>query len=107
MADNHAGRAGAHLMYGCYAVSLFTAVPMVVGVIAAYLSKGDATPIYRGHLQYGITTFWWSLLWLILGMVLLLVFIGYVFLFIGWVNMAWRSVRGWMRLIDGRPAPGY
>ena len=106
MAASHGGRAGAHLMYGCYAVSLFTGLPMFAGVIIAYLTRGSAEPIYKGHLQYGISTFWWSLLFLVVGVILLFVLIGYVFLGLAWIYMAWRTVRGWMRLIDSRPAPG-
>ena len=107
MPQSQAGRAGAHLMYACYAVSLFTGLPMFVGVIIAYVSRGGSEPLYKGHLHYGITTFWWSLLFLVIGLVLMLVLVGYVFLAIAWIYMLWRTVRGWWRLIDAQSAPGF
>ncbi|MCB1835684.1 MAG: hypothetical protein KDH19_19895 [Geminicoccaceae bacterium] len=106
MASNKAGRGGAHLMYACYAISLFTGLPMFAGVIVAYFTRGGAAPLYKGHLHYGISTFWWSLLLVIAGLLLSVILIGYVLLGIAWLYMAWRTGRGWLRLIDERDAPG-
>lgn len=101
------GRSAAHVMYALYALSIVTAVPMLVGVIVAYLGRGDARgTIYRSHLDWGVRTFWWTLLFTVIGLVLTLVLIGYVILFLVWIWFVYRTVRGWLNLFDGRPAPG-
>ncbi|MCB1969096.1 MAG: hypothetical protein KDG54_01685 [Geminicoccaceae bacterium] len=106
MADDLGGRGAAHLMYGCYALSLFTAVPILAAAVIAYVCRGGAVEPYRGHLHYGTSTFWWSLLMVIAGSILSIILIGYVLLALAWVYIAWRTIRGWLRLMDGRPAPG-
>ena len=103
------GRAASHIMYGCYAISLFTALPMIIGVIVAYLARGDAQILYRTHLSYGISAFWMSVIGLIIAFVLSLITLGlmaWLFFGIVWLYVAWKTLRGWMRLIDERPAPG-
>lgn len=107
---DRAGRAAGHIMYGLYAISLLTALPMVIGVIVAYLARSDAGPIYRSHIDYGIRIFWISLLGLVLAFILAVITFGLLsFLAFGvvWLYIAWKTARGWMRLIDDRPAPGY
>ncbi|MCB2055994.1 MAG: hypothetical protein KDE35_17355 [Geminicoccaceae bacterium] len=105
--EDRSGRSAAHITYALYAVSLFSGLPMFLGVIVAYVTRGGARPRYRDHLSYAISTFWWSLLWLVLGLLLWVVLIGYVFLALAWVYTAWRTVRGWLRLLDERRPPGY
>jgi len=95
------GRAAAHVMYALYAIALFTAVPFFAGVIVAYIGRPGADVVYRSHLSWGIRTFWWALLWFIIGAVLSLVLIGYVILAILWLWTAYRVIRGWLRLADG------
>lgn len=105
-----AGRAAGHIMYALYAVSLITGVPMVIGVIIAYLSRSDAQAVYRSHLDYGISAFWMSLLGFVLALIMAIITLGllsFVAFGIVWLYVAWKTARGWMRLIDDRPAPGY
>jgi len=104
--NGHAGRAAAHAMYALYAVSLFTGVPMFIGAIIAYVGRGDARPLYRTHLSWGITTFWVTLIIGIIGFLLTFVVIGWLVLGVLWLWTAYRIIRGWMRLIDERAAPG-
>lgn len=95
------GRTAAHVMYALYAIALFTALPFFAGVIVAYLGRSAADAVYRSHLTWGIRTFWWTMLWFVIGAVLSLVLIGYVILAILWLWTAYRVIRGWLRLADG------
>jgi uncharacterized membrane protein len=106
-ASRRDGRAAAHIMYALYAASIVTAVPMLIGAIVAYLGRRDARgTIYAGHLTWGIRTFWWTLLWVIVGTILTLVLIGWLILGLVWLWFVYRTVRGWLLLFDDRPAPG-
>lgn len=95
------GRTAAHVMYALYAVALFTALPFFAGVIVAYIGRSGSTEIYRSHLTWGIRTFWWALLWFVIGMILVVVLVGYLILGILWLWTAYRVIRGWLRLADG------
>ena len=100
-----AGRGGAHIMYALYAVALFTAFPMFVGVIVAYILRGGSIAPYRSHYGWGIVTFWVTLLIGIIGFLLTFVLIGYAVLGVLWLWTAYRVIRGWLRLMDRREAP--
>jgi len=60
--------------YGLYFVGLFTALPILLGAILAYLVRGSAGPAMRTHYTFLIRTFWGAVGWSILGG--LLIFIG-------------------------------
>lgn len=105
-----AGRAAGHIMYALYAISLVTAVPALIGVVVAYLGRSDAHVIYRSHLNYGIGAFWMSVIGFILAIILTVLTFGllsFIAFGIVWLYLAWKTARGWMRLIDDQPAPGY
>lgn len=97
------GRAAVHVVYALYTIALFTALPLLVGVIVAYIARGGAESVYRSHLSWSISTFWWALLWLIIGTVLTIVLIGYAILALLWLWTAYRIIRGWLRLADNLP----
>jgi uncharacterized membrane protein len=97
------GRAAAHTMYALYAVALFTALPFFAGVIVAYIGRPGAEPLYRTHLTWGIRTFWWALLWFVVGSILTIILIGWAILGLLWLWTAYRTIRGWLRLADGLP----
>ncbi|MEM9838030.1 MAG: hypothetical protein AAF830_02640 [Pseudomonadota bacterium] len=45
-------------IYGLYLVALFTGVPFLLGVLLAYLFKGNADPAIRTHFEHQISIFW-------------------------------------------------
>ena len=107
LVPRHRGRGARfamHLVYGLYLISLFTAVPAFLGVIVAYVKRGDtAGTIEASHYSYAIRTFWWGLLWLVAAIVLKFVLVGFVILGLLWLWFLWRTCRGWLALLDDRP----
>ncbi|GAA4401041.1 DUF4870 family protein [Quisquiliibacterium transsilvanicum] len=84
----------------------------VVALIVNYVKRDDARgTIYESHMNWMISTFWWTLFWLVVSfipsLVLSVVSFGLLsFLFI--VPGLWylyRMIKGLLRLLDGRPAP--
>ena len=87
----------------------------IVGVIVAYVKRGEARGTWtESHFDWLISTFWWSLLWSVLvaviGGLLMLVLIGFLLVPIGlaivsiWV--IYRVIRGYLLFKDERPVPG-
>ncbi|MEO1019001.1 MAG: hypothetical protein AAFY56_15100 [Pseudomonadota bacterium] len=105
------GRVAALIVYGLYIISLFSGVPMFIGAIIAYLARGEArgTP-YESHLSYCITIFWVVFISGIIAAVLwftvILIPVAAIIFGIVWLWMIYRLVRGSLRLLDDRPAPG-
>ncbi|HSV17664.1 MAG TPA: hypothetical protein VLR71_04585 [Casimicrobiaceae bacterium] len=87
----------------------------LIAIIMAYVQRSDAAGTWvASHLRWLIRTFWWSLLWAILGGLILvtlgLILIGIPIAFAVWiVDTLWvfyRLIRGFLLFKDSRPVPG-
>ena len=87
----------------------------IVGVVVCYVKRDEARNTWvASHLTWLIRTFWWSFLWDMLGLLILIVFglilIGIPIAFGIWfVTALWviyRVVRGYLLFKDSKPIPG-
>ncbi|HET9338945.1 MAG TPA: hypothetical protein VFQ55_08100 [Casimicrobiaceae bacterium] len=90
------------------------AIAGIVGVIIAYVKRGEAQGTWlASHFDWLIGTFWWSLLWSVIvgavGVLLMLVLIGFVLLPVGLAAVSiwviYRVVRGYLAFKDSQPLP--
>ena len=76
----------------------------MAAVIVNYVKRDELTSeLQKSHFRWQMRTFWFSLLWTVVGGILAFVVVGY---FIILANIAWtiyRVVGGWLRLNDGKP----
>jgi uncharacterized membrane protein len=92
------------LVYTLQALSFFWGLPAVVGVIVNYVKRDDARgTLYESHFDWQIRTFWWGLVWAVVGMLLAIVMVGFVVMFVAWIWMIYRVVKGWLKLTEGQP----
>ena len=92
-------------VYALQAVGLLLPVvlPWIVGVVIDYVKRDDAIGTWlESYFRWQIRTFWWSLLWAVIGGVLLLVLVGWLVLAVAGVWMLYRIVKGWLRLAEQR-----
>ncbi len=89
------------VLYGLHTLAWFSMGTLaVVALLLNYIRRGDEEdPLYLAHHRYMISTFWWTLLWLLLLSPLWL-----LFLFPGWLAylavLLWylyRCLKGWLR----------
>ena len=98
------GIVGAATVVGSFVGSL----PSIAAVIFNYVKRSDArgTWVYT-HYQWQIRTFWWAVLWALMGWALVLTIIGVVVgvpvLITLTLWLIYRIGRGWLRLRDRRP----
>jgi len=111
-----------HLVYALHALSILIGittaatiigafvfgVPSIIAVVINYLKKSEARGAFlESHFRWQIRTFWFGLLWCLIGGFLFITFIGIplamaVFLGAGlWV--IYRIARGWLALRDRKP----
>jgi len=98
------GVVGAATIVGSFVGS----VPSIIAVILNYVKRGDARGTWvDSHYRWQIRTFWFALLWFVIGWVLIFTIVGMV---VGWPILAaltvwliYRIARGWLRLRDRRP----
>jgi uncharacterized membrane protein len=99
-----------HVVYALYALGLVTAgLLAVAGLIIAYVKRDDVAGTYlKSHMDWLIPTFWWSLLWIALVWVMVILTIG-IGLIVAWIPWgivwiwgAYRIIKGWLRLSEKR-----
>ena len=88
----------AKAIYVLYAISVLFGVTAIVGVVLAYLARGDAPNWLASHYRFQIRTFWLLALFSVIGVLLTVVLIGYLVLFATAVWLIVRCVKGWQHL---------
>lgn len=111
-----------HLVYGLHALSLLVGVltaatvagafvfgvPSIIAVVINYAKREEARGTFlESHFRWQIRTFWFALLWFVIGVILFVTIVGIPFaiavLFGDGVWAIYRIARGWLALQDGKP----
>ena len=111
-----------HVIYGLHTLSVLIGLtsaativgafvfglPSILAVVINYVKRRDVRGTFlESHFRWQIRTFWFALLWIVIGFLLFITLIGIpiafaVFFFAGiWV--IYRVARGWLALNDLRP----
>lgn len=98
-----AAASNAQIIYILYLVSLVVGVTSIVGVIMAYVYRGEAPDWLRSHYRFQIRTFWIGLLYVVLGMLLSVVLIGFLLLLFWLIWLILRCVKGMQQLERREP----
>ena len=93
------------MVYLLQALSFLWGVTAIVGVVVNYVKRDDARgTVYESHFDWQIRTFWWGLLWGVVGVLLVIVFgLGFLVMFVAWIWAIYRVVKGWLKLSEGKP----
>jgi uncharacterized membrane protein len=83
----------------------------ILAVIVAYVKRGEARGTWtESHLTWLIRTFWWSLLWNVIGGVVFITLFGIPIAYGSWIAttiwVIYRLVKGYLLFKDSRPIPG-
>jgi len=93
-------------VYALQAASFFLGITYFVAIILDYIKRDDARGTWlESHFRWQIRTFWYSLLWFVLGAITLVVIIGYFILVANGLWLIYRIAKGWLNLNDGKPMP--
>jgi uncharacterized membrane protein len=111
-----------HLVYALHALSLLIGVmtaativgafvfgvPSIIAVVINYVKREEARGTFlESHFRWQIRTFWFALLWCVIGAMLFVSFVGIplavVVFFAAGVWAIYRIARGWLALRDRKP----
>jgi len=105
-----------HILYFLHALAPFTMwLLAVIAVVIGMAKRPDVNGTYlESHISWLSRTFWWGLLWIaIAGVITFILFITIIGIVVAWIPYTvlflwylYRVIRGWLRLNEGRPAPG-
>jgi uncharacterized membrane protein len=107
----HAFSAVTGLVTAALVVTAFlTGWPSIIAVILNYVKRSDVRGTWLdSHFSWQIRTFWWSLLWVGIGLVLFITLIGIPIAYVLWIAtgiwVLYRIIRGWLALSSQRPMP--
>lgn len=112
----------AHVMYALHAFSAVTGLltpalivtafltgwPSIIAVVINYVKRSDVRGTWLdSHFSWQLRTFWFALLWLLVGWLVFLTVLGIPVAVAIWlVTGLWvlyRLIRGWLALLDRRP----
>lgn len=78
----------------------------IVAVVVNYVKREEVAGTWlESHFRWQIRTFWFGLLWGVLGGLLVIVFVGFAVLFANMIWIIYRIVKGWLNLNENRPMP--
>ena len=96
----------ATVIYALYALSLFSGITAIVAIVLNYIKLDDARGTWlESHFRWQIRTFWWSVVWFVLGALTWIILVGWVVLGVAGVWFIYRIAKGWLNLNDGKPMP--
>jgi uncharacterized membrane protein len=116
----------AHIIYALHSLSVLIGLtsawtivgsfifglPSIIAVIMNYARQSDVRGTFlESHFRWQIRTFWFALLWVLvilaISLPLMLLFVGFLTLALGYVLLGiwviYRIIRGWLALRDQRP----
>jgi uncharacterized membrane protein len=97
------------IIYALQAVSFILGVTFLIAVIMNYVKRSDVQNTWlASHFTWQIRTFWYALLWLIIGGVTSFIIIGIPILIATTIWVIYRIAKGWIYVYDkksmyGRP----
>ncbi len=91
-------------VYILYALSYFTGITAIVGIIINNVKKDDVAGTWlESHFRWQIRTFWFGLLWAVVGVLTVFIAVGVAILFANFCWIIYRIVKGWLNLNDNKP----
>ena len=91
-------------VYALQAVSFLLVITYFIAVILNYIKRDDARGTWlESHFRWQIRTFWFGLLWFVLGGLTFFIVIGWAILFAAALWLIYRILKGWLNLNDGKP----
>ncbi|HRH79204.1 MAG TPA: hypothetical protein PK129_17815 [Cellvibrionaceae bacterium] len=92
------------VIYALYAASFLIGISALVAIVINYVKQNDVAGTFlESHFRWQIRTFWFGLLWGIIGGITSLILIGWLVLLANAVWIIYRLVIGWVNLNDNKP----
>ena len=92
------------LVYVLYALSYFAGISAIVGIVINYLKKDEVAGTWlESHFRWQIRTFWFGMLWAVIGGATFFFLIGMFILAANFIWIIYRIVKGWLNLNDNKP----
>lgn len=94
----------AHAASFFFSLGLFSIIPLLFN----YAKRDDTRGTFiESHHSWMIRSFWWYVVWVVVGAALFVTVVGIPFAFlvwgVAWIWKAYRLIRGWVTLNQNQP----
>lgn len=101
--NNDSAKSLATMVYALQVASFFVGITAIVAIVINYVKLDDVRGTWlESHFRWQIRTFWFGLLWGVVGTITLIVLVGWLILMADAVWVIYRIVKGWLNLNDGK-----
>jgi uncharacterized membrane protein len=98
------GKQMATVVYALFAASFVIGITGLVGIVLAHIKHGEYAGTVAGtHLRWLIRTFWYGLLWTVVGGITMIILIGWLILVGAGIWTIYRIVKGYLCLLENKP----
>jgi uncharacterized membrane protein len=106
MSDEKSLKTVATVVYALQVAGFFVGLTWIVAIVIDYVKKDDARGTWlESHFSWQIRTFWWGLLWGVIGVITFFIIVGWFILVAAAIWIIYRIVKGWLNLAEGKPVP--
>jgi uncharacterized membrane protein len=92
------------VIYALYAASFIIGISALVAIVINYVKQNEVAGTFlETHFRWQIRTFWFGLLWGVIGGITSLILIGWLVLLANAVWIIYRLVIGWTNLNNNKP----
>jgi uncharacterized membrane protein len=93
------------IAYVLHLLGAVAGVPSLIGLVLNYVKRNDSGPLLDTHHRWMIRSFWWAILWVVIGVLTWFIVLGWVILGLVWIWYIYRHVRGLIRFAHDQPMP--
>lgn len=92
-----------HIIYFLQALGYVTLLPVIIAIVLNYIRLDDVRNTWlESHFRWQIKTFWFFMVWFILGSITLLIGVGWLILIATYIWAVYRIIKGWLRLSENK-----
>ncbi|MDR3390682.1 MAG: hypothetical protein P4L77_03020 [Sulfuriferula sp.] len=91
------------VVYALYAAAFLLGITAIIAIMINYIKRDDVAGTFlASHFRWQIRTFWFGLLWGVIGGISTLILIGWVVLGANTLWIIYRIVKGYLNLNDNK-----
>jgi uncharacterized membrane protein len=92
------------MVYVLQAVGFFIGVTWLIAIVVNHVKLNEVRGTWlESHFRWQIRTFWFGLLWGVIGMITFIIFIGWAILLADAVWLVYRVIKGWLDFNARKP----
>ena len=95
------------VVYALYAATFISVITCIIAIVINYVKRDDVQGTWlESHFRWQIRTFWFGMLWAVVGALTWILIVGMVVMAVNTVWLIYRIAKGWLNLNDNKPMYG-